>query len=224
MTFNYLGNFKQVSIDADSRFSLSSIQGQTNRYVNLMSDSAKIGVFGVFFHPYALAALFSVPASDLTNKTVDLDEFLGVQGVELEERIMHTSSEMERLKIVSLFLENRVDSIDSRNSQLIGAVRYLENQTAPVNLKEFAEDNFLSQRQFERKFKELVGFTPQLFNRISRFERGVNTCLNANFSLTEAALESGYFDQSHFIREFREFSGLSPGKYLSDREYLSTFV
>ena len=76
----------------------------------------------------------------------------------------------------------------------------------------------LSQRQFERHFKYLTGFSAKTFFKISRFENLIEAlgCASGNVpkNLTDMALEYGYYDQSHLNRHFKEFTGMSPSGYL----------
>jgi AraC-like DNA-binding protein len=75
----------------------------------------------------------------------------------------------------------------------------------------------LSQRQFERKFTEYAGFTPKVYSRIIRFQSALSHYGSDYKSLTDIAYECGYYDQSHFIHEFKEFSGYHPGQYFKGR-------
>lgn len=71
----------------------------------------------------------------------------------------------------------------------------------------------LSLRQFERKFKKITGFSPKHFHRISRFEKATDTCRQANLKMTDIAYRFGYFDQAHFTKDFKQFSGFTPLAY-----------
>ena len=90
-----------------------------------------------------------------------------------------------------------------------------ENQTGP-SVGEAAKYLGLSQRRFIQVFKAEVGMTPKLFSRIQRFQQ-TRTLIQYNplINWAELAVDLGYFDQSHLIREFLEFSGLSPTDYLN---------
>ena len=90
-----------------------------------------------------------------------------------------------------------------------------EKQAGP-RVREVAKTVGLSQRRFIQVFKEEVGMTPKLFTRIQRFQQ-TRTLIQQNPlpDWTTLALDFGYFDQSHFIREFLEFSGLSPTDYVN---------
>ncbi|HEX6046863.1 MAG TPA: helix-turn-helix domain-containing protein [Pyrinomonadaceae bacterium] len=92
---------------------------------------------------------------------------------------------------------------------------FRKNQAGPI-VREVAKYLGLSQRRFIQVFKAEVGLTPKLFSRIRRFQR-TRSLIQQHTSLEWAtlALNLGYFDQSHLIREFLEFSGLSPTDYLN---------
>ena len=71
----------------------------------------------------------------------------------------------------------------------------------------------ISQRQLERTFKEYAGFSPKTFARILRFQSATNHYGTTKKTLTEIALDCGYYDQSHFIHDFSQFSGYTPSEY-----------
>ncbi len=75
--------------------------------------------------------------------------------------------------------------------------------------------NTLCTRQFERRFKEYSGFSPKLFSRITRFQSSLDSFGNKDKSLTDIAYDCDYYDQSHFINDFKEFSGYHPSQYFS---------
>ena len=84
-----------------------------------------------------------------------------------------------------------------------------------MNVQEMAGRAFLSTRQFERNFKQFAGFSPKLYSRIIRFQAAMQQYGNKAMSLTAIAYECGYYDQSHFIHDFKEFSGHHPHHYFS---------
>ena len=83
-----------------------------------------------------------------------------------------------------------------------------------ISLKELQDYLQLSERSFERRFKQYVGISPKLYSRISRFQAVLNQIrLGQHNRLTDLAYENDYADQSHFIRSFKEFAGCSPLQY-----------
>src|SRR5690606_13565448 len=114
-------------------------------------------------------------------------------------------------------IENRIDRLLPKVKGTISAIRYLILNDGNARIQELLEAQLLSQRQFERNFKMLTGFSPKYFSRIVRFEKSIiNAYCCQPLSLTELALYSGYFDQAHMIREYREFTGKKPSAYFSD--------
>ncbi|MNT33599.1 DNA-binding transcriptional activator FeaR [compost metagenome] len=83
-----------------------------------------------------------------------------------------------------------------------------------ILLKDLHDDLQLSERSFERKFKQSIGISPKLYARICRFKVSLNQLKNNDFQkLSDIAYENDYSDQSHFIRSFKEFAGFSPLQY-----------
>jgi AraC-like DNA-binding protein len=204
MVFHYKGQFKEVA--ASGKFMNAGIQGQSKVHTQFITQE-HAGMFGVEFFPYAIPSLFSIPATALTDQYIDLHTFLGKEGRELEEQILTANTNHERVQIVTRFLEARIKA--SGNPYIIDAINRINTAGGMINIGELAKQAPVSQRHFERLFREVAGFTPKLYARILRFE----TALYKTGSLTERALDAGYFDQAHFIRDFKEFTGIPPKNY-----------
>ena len=114
-----------------------------------------------------------------------------------------------RLQILSQFLEKRLANDHREEPLVFASIGHIIHRRGLVNVRELARENFLSDRQFERKFKEFSGFSPKLFARISRFQATLKE-YGSGKSLTAIAYDCGYYDQSHFINDFKEFSGYNP--------------
>jgi AraC-like DNA-binding protein len=95
-----------------------------------------------------------------------------------------------------------------------------------VVLDELIAQSGLARRQFERRFKHTTGFSPAFFQRLVRFQRSYRMLENGTAtSLTDMAHTCGYFDQSHFIRDFKRFSGMNPRTYfMKAQEKVDNFV
>jgi AraC-like DNA-binding protein len=95
------------------------------------------------------------------------------------------------------------------------AVNQIISSQGSIRIADLAENAVLSRRQFSRRFNERVGITPKSFAQIVKFRHVIELAYSAT-SLTDLALKGGYFDQSHFIKDFRKRSGLSPGNILQN--------
>lgn len=208
MIFHYKGSFDEITASGKLQHSYSSgIQGQSKKYTQFFTQEPA-AMFGIEFFPYVIPSLFAIPATALTDQYIDLTVFLGRKGRELEERMQEARTDEERILIATRFLESRLNAIS--HPFIIDAIDQINAKGGLVNIAELAKSSPVSQRQFERLFKEAAGFTPKLYARVKRFETAL--CQQAG-SLTQRALDAGYADQSHFIRDFRDFTGLQPRNY-----------
>jgi AraC-like DNA-binding protein len=211
MIFCYKGQFKYSSGLEVERTQFSGIYGQTETFSKVAAKS-DFGIFGFYLYPHAFPQLFCLPANELTNQHADIKTLCGKEGEILEEKIMLASDNNQRVKLASDFLEVRLKNVKSEHKNMVSTIIAISNSFHLNSIKVFAENNFLSVRQFERRFKEFSGFSPKLFLRIARFNSLLNTTFQ-NKSLTEIAYEYGYYDQSHFCHDFQKFSGYKPKEY-----------
>jgi AraC-like DNA-binding protein len=158
------------------------------------------------------AACLGIPATELAGRSVALDELLPRARVaEVHGRVGEAPDDRARVAAVQDFLASLPLS---RDHAVARAIRLLEAATDEARVAAVARTLGLSERQLERRFQARVGITPKRFASLRRFERAVAGAAMAP-SLTAAALDAGYYDQSHFIRDFRRFAGASPRQILS---------
>ncbi|MFD2963664.1 MULTISPECIES: helix-turn-helix domain-containing protein [Olivibacter] len=150
----------------------------------------------------------------LTNFNIEISDLLGSEGTALEDRIMACRNTEERVGTMTSFLAKKLKDDVKFNKDMIATVNFITHHNGNVDMLGLANQNFLSQRQFERKFKSLIGFSPKMFSRIVRFEACLSNTVSKSQSLVQLSLDSGYYDQPHMIRDFKEFSGKHPRRYL----------
>ncbi|MFA6083355.1 DUF6597 domain-containing transcriptional factor [Mucilaginibacter sp.] len=214
MLFHYKGRFTTLQTDRLSDTSYSAgVDGPTQKFSRHQITEA-FGIFGLYLYPFAVTALFGIPALAIANQKVDLVTLLGPEGKDIEERVMLAATNTERVQILSAFLELKLNGAKYQPS-VFSAIKYIIKSKGTVTVDSLAQKHFLSTRQFERNFKELAGFSPKLYSRIIRFQAAIEKYQHKYISLTDIAYECGYYDQSHFIHDFKEFSGYHPKTYFS---------
>jgi len=211
LIFCYKGQFLYTSKFEAERTLASGIYGQTESFGKVLSRT-DFGVLGVYLYPHCLPQLFGLPAYELTNQFADVRSLLGKEGDMLEEKVMLALNINQRVKIISDFLVERLSNIKTEYQKVATTIKLITDAYQVMSVETLASNNFLSVRQFERRFKELSGFSPKLFLRIARFNSMLNRA-NQDISLTQLAYECGYHDQSHFIHDFQKFSGCRPKEY-----------
>lgn len=197
----------------------SGFQGQCSSYGSIATNS-NVKIFGVYFYPQAIPLLFQIPAYVLNNEVAEIADVIGWEGKVLEDKIMLCTSIDEKIRIMTHFIENRALQASVRTGAITSVISSILLNSGHINITALAAKYYLSQRQFERQFRHMTGFSPKKFARIVRFNKTLETIVAAKQSLTEVSYSLGYFDQSHMIKEFKEFSGQAPVDYfLTDISY-----
>jgi len=172
-------------------------------------------VMGVHFKPGG-AFLFLGPAADeLLNTHVGLQDIWGRAALEIRERVSAERTPARRFQILQDALLSRMVRRPERHPAVLSALDYVRRDPSRGVVGKLARDVGLSNRRFTDVFHFQVGIKPKLFVRIERFQRLLQKVhILPAVDWGQLALEQGYFDQSHLIRDFGAFSGLSPADYL----------
>jgi methylphosphotriester-DNA--protein-cysteine methyltransferase len=113
--------------------------------------------------------------------------------------------------LAECFLLSRLD--ERRADQMIAhAIQKIKSASGNIKVKNLADNMAISLDPFEKRFRRVTGISPKQFSDTVRFRSLINQ-FSATESLTELALEAGYFDQAHFIKDFRTFTGMSPQQF-----------
>jgi AraC-like DNA-binding protein len=196
-----------------SRFSGAVVSGA---HRSRFEPTEETFIIGVHFKPGGAFPFLGLPAGDLADTHVDLETLWGSLASRLRERLCEAKTSAERFQLLQQALLSRLCHGVEQHYAVSAALEMFGKNQAGPRVREAAKYLGLSQRRFIEVFKAEVGMTPKLFSRIQRFQQ-TRTFVQQNPSPNWAALalDLGYFDQSHLIREFLEFSGLSPTDYLN---------
>ena len=217
MIFHYQTPFDEIFSKGKTETSFhSGLHGQARHFRRFIVRQ-NFGIFGVYLYPFALPLLFSMPSDELSNEMPDLQTLLGDEGKFLEEKMMLAKNNEERVVIISDFLKKRITKNYREEPAVFSTISYIIRTKGFANVQQLADQSFLSTRQFERKFKAFFGFSPKLYSRIIRFQSALEMYGDQEKSLTEIAYDCGYYDQSHFIHDFKEFSGQHPKSFFSGK-------
>jgi AraC-like DNA-binding protein len=168
------------------------------------------GVVLVTFTPVGAAAVLGPSLEEFVETTTDLTGLLGTPS-ELErvrDQLATARTDGARVRIVEDYLVARVRA-SSPDPLVAAAVDWLQRVAPPRRMTDLVRHVGLSQSALERRFRRVVGITPKRFASLVRLQRAVELRTAGN-SLTAVAQEAGYFDQSHFIHEFRRAIGSPP--------------
>jgi AraC-like DNA-binding protein len=181
-----------------------------------IDTSTEDRVFGIQFQPGGAFPFFRMPACELENTSADMDDLWPRAARELRELLLEAQTIDAMFALAAQSLLRQL----VRPLELHPAVRFARRQfcTRPhrISVAAVLGETGLSQRRFIQIFHEQVGLTPKAFCRVQRFQRILATVHGEQeVDWPDVALCCGYYDQAHFIHDFREFSGLTPTQYLA---------
>ena len=188
----------------------------------MLKPTGEIGVVSIRFKAAGAARFFDVPYEEIVDRVVDFADFEPAFSATIHERVARAGSHDERLAAMIAVLEERLTRESKEDIFVRQACQYIVRSEGEYSVQELVKLIGFSERQLERKFKRQVGITPKILSRLMRFQKFLAMAKEANtLTLADAATACGYYDQSHFIRDFTKFSGMSPMKYLSSSHAMS---
>lgn len=209
--------YDPVHPDQYKRFPGSIVSGTyTSAFV--IDPSQHASMMGVHFKPGGAFPFLGAVVSELADTHVALEELWGSPAVELRERLCAASTPEERFRLMEEVLTARLCPSWHHHDAVPVALEIFGEAGLGESIHGVARRVGLSQRRFIQVFTAQVGLTPKLFCRLLRFQQArMLVGRTAKPDWTNVALACGYFDQSHLIRDFRQFSGMRPTDYLRFR-------
>lgn len=171
-------------------------------------------LIGVHFHPFAINALFGIDAYHLADQTDDFD-LLKIGG--FDRKLRSCCNMQERLTLLQNWLLQRLDEPFKQDHLVLRYVEAINQQKGNIHIGSLLKMEPISERQLERRFKTAIGIPPKLYIRIIRFREALRLLKEKQYTkLSDIAFDLNYADQSHFIRDIREFSGYTPSSLSED--------
>jgi AraC-like DNA-binding protein len=204
--------YEGVASERCRRFSGAMVSGAYARCF-VIDTREHASTLGVHFQAGGARPFFGLPARSLANTHVDLEALWGRAARLLREQLCAAQTADQRFDILEAALERQLSR--SRPHAALGLV--LRRLRAGASVAEIAGQLALSHRRLIELFADDVGMTPKLYARVLRFQRAIEGGSGGTPAWAELAAFAGYCDQSHLIRDWQAFSGLSPSEWASCR-------
>jgi AraC-like DNA-binding protein len=189
--------------------------GQITRPLEI-EPSGAIGIFAVRFEPEGFTPFATIPLKQIENRAVSLQEIFGNEGNMLEQQVMAAENNDERLRLIEAFLLNRLTTPQAIDRISRAAVETITELRGQLSVDELSDQLHTNRRSLERRFISVIGLSPKQLSKMIRLQATIKMLNNGQFtSLTSLAYEGSYYDQAHFIKDFKEFTGTTPKNFYS---------
>lgn len=180
-------------------------------------------VVGAVFCPGGTAPFFHLPAHEISDRSISLDLLWGRRASDLREQLLAAPSPHARLETLERLLTLAFQPL-SPDAAVDFALQVFHHRPDRNSVAAVTDRTGLSARRFIQRFKSSVGLSPKQYCRILRFQSALTCARTADVDWTRIALDCGYFDQAHFIHDFRDFSGITPTGYRRGRTEFQNHV
>ncbi len=191
------------------------ITGPTSK-TNAFTVTGKIDTLGIRFHPGSGHDILSLPLSELLDETITPQQIaMDSLGGTLQEQLAIQESDHKRVELLDNQLLSLLNDYYQPDNRLNTALSWIKQHQGQKPITKLTHILNLSQRQLDRHFKIYLGLLPKQFSRIQQvtFARNILKTVPQQTSLTDIAYQAGFYDQAHFIHQFKQVVGITPGAY-----------
>jgi AraC-like DNA-binding protein len=222
----HLGDpFDQHNPDGTTeRQPLALLVGQMRGHL-LIQPTGRVRVLGVRFWPGGAYPFLALPQNEIAGKVIALDSIWGAITRELHSRIADSATSAESVKKVETILNARLNDFRRHDDGVLKAIALILRSGGCAPIESLAENMGISLRKLDRTFNTRVGLTPKKLCRIVRFQRVFKMIegTDRGRGWVQIALDCGYYDQAHFVKEFKEFAGKAPTSYFAEQNAMSDY-
>ncbi len=206
--------FDNKSLKPNGTYTQVWVSGMHKNYLSISAHQGS-EMLVVQFKTTGAYPFFKFPINELNNKVISAQEMFGNEILELRHRIIDSENSSDKFKIVEEWLSKLLDLSKSAPKEITTILQQVI--TKPISeSKQIVSTYPHSQKHLIDQFKKYFGLTPKVFHRVFRFNEILAKIQNKEqLKWTDIAYEFGYADQSHFIKEFKEFSGFNPQEFIN---------
>ncbi len=210
--FRYKGNTKYLT-DTENTLPFAVVAG-LRKSIQLMKDDTNTGNLLVIFNTEGATAFFKEPLHNMFGEVLSLNEFSNFKTLNaLEDKLCEAKSNKQRIQIIESFLLAKLCDY-KQDLLIVNAIRTIKEHNGLLKIKDLAAKHFISIDAFEKRFRRATGASPKQFSYIVRMNAIIGSLNNRNPAQT--AFEAGYYDQAHFTKDFKLFTGQTPTGFLKN--------
>jgi AraC-like DNA-binding protein len=209
--FQYKGKLSYLDDEQETGLAMAGVTGLRDTY-RVFKNTARTGSVLVVFREHGAARFLRTPLNELFGESLSLEHFFSFSALsEIEERLVAVPDDLSRIKLIENFLVSQLD--DKPEDLLVSsALEYIHQSKGTIRMSELAALLNTSASPLEKRFRREVGASPKKFATIVRARNVLEAMERGNEGYAEYL--SAYYDQAHFIKDFKKFASVTPEQYL----------
>jgi AraC-like DNA-binding protein len=207
--------------NATSRLPNAFVYGQLTRFLDLYLAGEESLVI-IVFQPSGLYEMMNIPADELRDNIIPTEDLFGPTSLLLREKLFDQSGLQQKLDLLNTFFTKCVLGDSGTTETLIrSSIKFIIQNKGLISIGQLVKYTGYTERHIERKFNESIGLNPKRISSIIKLHYFLGTLKTRSGDFTQMGYEAGYFDQSHLIREFKKYTGMTPKHYVMANDKLT---
>lgn len=217
IAFRFRGQISYINDTDKTTLPIATFSG-LRKSVRLINYAPKTAALIVLFKETGVSAFFKQPLHELFEESVSLDNFFPQSEISIiEEGLAETENDQTKIAFIEQFLCSKL-LCNKPDSLVSEAIAKIYSNNGMIRISELADDLYISQDAFEKRFRKITGATPKQFSSIVKMKSIIRQN-PASSSFLDIALENGYYDQPHFNKDFKLFTGQTPTDFFKLTSY-----
>lgn len=200
----------------------SLVAGQIRNHF-YVKNTGLAGMFGIKLQPWVLKLFFNLNMDQITDKVVSIEGLNLLKLVPIKDVVTRKTTFEDKVAAVEDLFSSLINTKTRKRSNGQKAVQLIIDSYGEISIKQLIEKTGISERSLERYFKTHIGVSPKFYSRIIRFSNVFNLIQTKDFNWSDITYLAGFYDQSHFIKNFKEFTGEEPSNYGFTEENMANF-
>jgi AraC-like DNA-binding protein len=187
----------------------------------LVTHKCKLNIIGFTIYPGKAYSLLKIPMSEIFNKITNMDFLIKDISSRIAEKTYRIESVSKKIETIEEELVKIIDPKYFVGKEIFHAISLFDSKNNFLSIDKYCNEFGINQRTLERNFRKHIGITPKQFQKSSRIQHMIDELIFYKHSnLVDLAYDKGYYDQSHFIHDFKSYTGASPNKFMQQFQHL----